>query len=444
MIIFFYILTNIIYVWAFYTIWLAWLAIVPVVISVLIIFGLNDQLYKDKLKVAIEANTLTISWNLILVGFYILLVFMWLDLSQLLIVSLFLNFILMISTFVFEEEKWNQAFTSAIYVTIAFFVINALYLGIHFGDFFVPIRMVALLGALLLWLWSFYYFVVRIFIKIPKDVIVQRLVIASLNVMLFFIISYLHTNILVWLILSQVFLLGIFYVIYLVRSDNPDMSKKDIDLMQILRGHKIGSRVVKKPRWQFGFAGYKIDLKQMVLILPDYFYNFHVVASIVATVVFCIFSIYYGQTDQFYISDLIYFIINTIIYVAIFYICRRLSIQNNLWRVFGFLMVNICYFVIISNIFGKDTVSILFWGTIWSILNNVLLSFSNDLSKYLSYEDFRYRLFSNFLWLVINLYFFLSLDIDIVLKVGLLIIVVGIWLMANTKNIKLYFLDQDA
>lgn len=443
MIIFFYLLINILFVRGFYVMGVGRLSLLPVIVSVLIIFGLNDQLYKDKLKATVETNTLTLSRNLILIGFYILLMFVNIDLAQILIVSLFLNFVLMVSSYVFEEYKWNQAFTSAVYVTIAFFVIYSIYIGILHNDFFSCIRMTWLLAALMLGLWSMYHFVVRSFAKIPDDVFVQRLLVVSLNIILLFITAYLQTNILVWLILSQIFILGIFYLVYLVRADNPDMSRDDIDLMQILRWHRIGGRVVKRPWWQFELIGIKFDLKEWVAELPPYFYNFHVVASIITTVLFCIFSIYYWQTDQFFISDLIYFIINTIIYVVIFYICRRLSIQNNLWRVFGFFMINICYFVIISSIFGKDIMSILFWWVIWSILNNVLISFSNDFSKYLSYDDFRYWLFSNFLWLLINLYFFLTLDIDVVVKIWLLIIIIGIWLMANTKNIKIYFLDQE-
>lgn len=444
MIIFFYLLVNALFVWAFYVMGVGRLSLLPVIVSVLIIFWLNDQLYKDKLKATVETNTLTVSWNLILIWFYILLMFAKVELAEILIISLFLNFALMIASYVFEEYKRSQSFTSAVYVTIAFFVIYSIYICALHGDFFSSIRMVWLLAALMLALWSMYYFIVKLFSKIPDDIFVQWLIVVSLNVVLFFIIAYLNTNILVWLILSQIFLLGIFYIIYLVKADNPDMSKDDIDLMQILRWYRIWNRVIKKPRRQLQLLWYKFDLKELVKLLPQYFYNFHVVASIIITVIFCIFSIYYGQTDQFYISDLIYFIINTILYVVIFYLCRRLEIQNSLWRVFGFFMINICYFVIISSIFGKDTMSILFWWTLWSILNNVLISFTNDFSKYLSYDDFRYRLFSNFLWLLINLYFFLTLDIDVIVKIWLLIIIVGIRLMANTKNIKIYFLDQDA
>ena len=443
MIIFFYLLINILFVWAFYIMWVWRLSILPVIVSVLIIFWLNDQLYKDKLKATVETNTLTLSRNLILIWFYLLLVFIGINLAQILIISLFLNFALMISSYIFEEHKRSQAFLSAIYVTIAFFTIYSIYCAIIYKDLFTSIKMLWLLGSVILAMWSVYYFIVRLFVKIPKDVFAQWLIVVSLNIVLFFMVAYLETNILVWLILSQVFLLGIFYTIYLVKADNPDMSESDIDLKQILRWHKIWTRITRKPRWQFQLLGTKFDLKELVLMLPDYFYNFHVIASIVATILFCGFSIYYWQTDQFYISDLIYFIINTIIYIVIFYICRRLAIQNNLWRVFGFFMINICYFVIISNIFGKDTISILFWWVLWSVLNNFLMSFSDNFSRYLSYDDFRYRLFSNFLWLIINSYFFLTLDIDIIVKIWLLIIVVWIWLMSNTKNIKMYFLDQD-
>gem|GEM_PF-3959768 len=115
------------------------------------------------------------------------------------------------------------------------------------------------------------------------------------------------------------------------------------------------------------------------------------------------------------------FLVNTGLYLIIFYYCKKLGIQDKVRRVIGFIIINICFYIAAANVFAKDTVAILFWSIIRAVANNTTMNYLQDLKKYLSNTDYTYWLFSNFLGLIIILYFFLTLSIDILLKIAIVI-----------------------
>jgi hypothetical protein len=59
-----------------------------------------------------------------------------------------------------------------------------------------------------------------------------------------------------------------------------------------------------------------------------------------------------------------------------------------------------------------------------------------ELKSYLGKTDYQYWLMSNFFGLLIILYFFLSIPLDILLKLAFVVMIVGIWLLLNKDNLK--------
>lgn len=160
------------------------------------------------------------------------------------------------------------------------------------------------------------------------------------------------------------------------------------------------------------------------------------VSSIATTLFFCGLVIYYGQANNLYFADFLLFLVNTALYLYIFYLCKTIGVQDKLRRFFGFIAINVCYFVAVAQVFQQDTVSILFWSIIWSVGNNIALNYMQELRSYLGKSDYQYWLMSNFLGLIIILYFFLTLNLDILLKIAIVVMIVGLWLLLNKNNLK--------
>ena len=130
------------------------------------------------------------------------------------------------------------------------------------------------------------------------------------------------------------------------------------------------------------------------------------------------------------------FLINIVLYLRVFYLCKVIGVQDKLWRFIGFIVINICYFIIVAQVFSRDTVSILFRSILRSVSNNIALNYMQELKSYLGKTDYQYWLMSNFFGLLIILYFFLSIPLDILLKLAFVVMIVGIWLLLNKDNLK--------
>ncbi len=295
-----------------------------------------------------------------------------------------------------------------------------------------------MLFAVLAAFWSIYITVIAHFTDINKTTPIKYEALFIYHCLLISVLLklYISSDPFVGLIIIQLYITLLLFLISKVKNNTPVLENDvDMDVEYILRGYRM-NQIPSAGQDHFATRLSSPRLQRFVEHMPASIYSALSVSSIATTLFFCGLVIYYGQANNLYFTDFLLFLVNTALYLYIFYLCKTIGVQDKLRRFFGFIAINVCYFIAVAQVFQQDTVSILFWSIIWSVGNNIALNYMQELRSYLGKSDYQYWLMSNFLGLIIILYFFLTLNLDILLKIAIVVMIVGLWLLLNKDNLK--------
>lgn len=441
MILFSLLLTNIVFIRYFYYIDITRMGIVPIAILVALFFstGISSN-HKDGMSAYIEKNLQTFSRLLIGTGIQIIFSLFhisWLESSVILIT---LNAFLLYFTYIQTNKERQWALRAWVFFQSIIFILASLYSAYLQNSIELFLSLIGMLIALLSALQSFLYRIIGIFTPLHKYSYIPYELFAILHLLLVITIlkSYWYIGQSQWLIIIQIYIALLFYgLAFLKQHSTLEVSNNDLDVEYILRGYTINQLPSKTS--QLSLLIKNKTLQNFIQYIPDWLTTLISVTSISITSILCALIIYYSANNILTVWDFWIFLFNTWLYLLIFYYCKKMGIHDKLWRVAGLVMINICFYVAIAHIFEKDTASVLFWSILRTVLNNTAMNYFQELKNYLDSNDYTYRLFSNFLGLLIVLYFFLTLSLDILLKFAIVIMIIGLRMLMNKDNLKSVF-----
>lgn len=442
MILFLLVLTSIVFMRYFYQIDITWMSIIPVATLVGMFFGTGlSSTHKSWIGWYIESHLQSFSWLLILTGIQIIFSLFQISRIESAIILIVLNTFLLYITYLQNNTERQPTLKSGIIFQSLVYIVSAAYFSYLTGSFGTLVTFVGLLTALLAGMRSFLYRVIGIFIDLDEHNTLQYEVAFLYHMLLVFAIlkMYGSGSEFEGLLIIQLYIALLFMGIGYARAQEKPTgtTTSDLDIQYILRWYTI-NELPSNTRSREGWLS-NPKFQHFIKHIPETAYTALSINSIIITTIVCGLVIYFGSLGQLDFSNFWAFLVNTGLYLIIFYYCKKLGIQDKVRRVIGFIIINICFYIAAANVFAKDTVAILFWSIIRAVANNTTMNYLQDLKKYLSNTDYTYWLFSNFLGLIIILYFFLTLSIDILLKIAIVIMMAWLWMLMNKDNLKMIF-----
>ncbi len=427
------------FIWFFNQIGITWMGILPIATIVALFFwsGIQSS-HRSGIKQYLEDHLQAFSWILMNIGVQIIMSLYnvsW-TLSSILLLSA--NAFLLIIIYLIKGKDWQSPLRAAIVFHALIYIITSVYTAYLVENMQVVIALIGMLFALLSAFWTLYITIIWHFTDINSTTKVKYEAFFIYHCLLISVLLklYISTDPFVGLIIIQLYITLLLFLISKIKNNTPAVENDvDMDVEYILRGYRM-NQIPTAGKDRFTSRLVFPKLQKLVQDIPASIYSALSISSIATTLFFCGLVIYYGQGNNLYFADFLLFLVNTGLYLYIFYLCKTIGVQDKLRRFFGFIAINICYFIAVAQVFQQDTVSILFWSIIWSVGNNVALNYMQELRSYLGKSDYQYWLMSNFLGLIIILYFFLTLNLDILLKVAIVVMIVGLWLLLNKNNLK--------
>lgn len=457
MIFFSLIITTILFIRFFVQIGIAWMGIIPVAIVVALFFGSGMQTsHKSGVKSYLEANLQSFSRLLILIWIQIILSLYNISRTQSSIRLVSINATLLGIMYLSQDEERQPALRSWIIFNSITYLVSGIYTLYLTGEIAPIVQLVGMLLALLGAFWSCYYFIIWHFLSIlpgdkntkayrvlrDKTILYELILIYHRLIIVIIFQTYIHSDPIMGLILIQCYIVVVTWGIRKVKSaiSQIHVAQSDIDVEYILRGYTINQipKTIDSIRSIDAFLTHP-KIQQYVHNIPSVIYSSLSISSITASIVLCGLIIYYGQQNNLNIGDFMMFLLNTGLYLSIFFLSKKIGIQVKLRRFFGFIIINISFFITVAQVFDGDNVSILFWSILRSTANNLALNMLQWLKSYLGKTDYQYRLMSNGFGLIIIIYFFLGLNLDILFKIAIVAMMIWLWLLLNKDNLKEVF-----
>ncbi len=412
------------------------MSLFPVAIIVALFFTSGIQWnHKNGLKDYFDNNLQSFSRILINCSFLIILSLYSFSRPLWSIVLLSINWLLLwVSLFLWNNSRIQSTKVSIIFLSTVY-LWSSTYRSILTWERFTLIKLAGMLCSLIGAFRSSYIFLIPISQANKNQLIYESFIIYHYLFILLCIQLY-GKNPFLWFIIVQIYISLVIFWIYYIKNISSWIHTPilDLDVEYILRWYRMNQIPAQEDQLHTRVS--HPNIQKVIQSIPMYIYNSLSISSIAITVAFCITMFYYGNSYELAMSDFVYFLLNTVLYIIWFYYAKKIGISDNMWRFFGFIVTNICYYIVVANVFKQDTILILFRSFLRASLNNVAMNTMQDLKSYLWKSDYQYWLMSNFFWLLIIIYFFLTLSLDILVKVAFIIMIIWLWLLINKDNLK--------
>lgn len=414
------------------------MGILPVAAIVALFFGSWIQAsHKSWLKQYMEVHLQSFSRILINVWFQIILSLYNISRTLSSIILLAVNGFLLGFCYLNRSKERRLPLKASLVFQCIIYLSTGAYTSYLTGNVWLLIALLGMLIALLGAFRSVYYYIVWYFTDLSETGTKYELALIYHCLLIVVLLKlYISSDPFTGLIIIQIYITLVLSLIAKIKSvvQQTTIGASDMDIEYILRWYRINQIPSRTDTIESRLS--HPQFQTYVKNIPWSMYTVLSVSSIITTLIFCILIIYYWQESSLYLWDFVLFMVNTSLYLYIFYICKKIGIQDKLRRFFWFIAINICYFIAVAQVFKQDTISILFWSILRAVGNNVALNYMQELRSYLERSDYQYRLMSNFFGLIIIVYFFLGLGLDVLLKVAIVVMMVGLWLLLNKDNLK--------
>lgn len=433
------IITTSIFVRYFVQIGMTRMGILPIAILVALFFwsGIQSS-HKSGIKSYIELHLQSLSRILINSGFLIIMSLYTIWWALWALYCIIFNAFLLWIMYLLGNDEWKPAMRWAIVFCSGVYTLSVWYTCYLVWSWDSFISLIGMLIGLLAAFRSVYYFIIWYFVDTRASNLRYELFLIYHCFCIIMILKiYFLQDPFTGLILIQWYIAWVLFVLSKAKSVQPDfyLSHDDINIEYIMRWYKI-NQIPTKKNTPIKNIFSSPRLQDFIKHVPSLILSTLSISSIVITLLFCALTLWIWQTDTLVLQDFMLFLLNILLYLCIFYLCKVIGIQDKLRRFFWFIAINICYFIVVAQVFSGDVVSILFWSILRSVSNNLALNYMQDLKSYLGQADYQYRLMSNFFGLLIILYFFLWINFDILLKLAFVVMIVGIRLLLNKDNLK--------
>ncbi len=256
--------------------------------------------------------------------------------------------------------------------------------------------------------------------------------------LMFLVYRWTAGDVIVSLVLSQVLLMAIYCLIFGVywyadELEQAPLEENTDELRRILAGTHRVKRKSHIPisqdviRDAYTFLERLDDPTKFIISL------FNIVLILGQVYMFLTTS---GGTDIVLQEIFLWF--GIIAFFVNYLLLREIGFYHSIQRVLAFILINFGIYLSIINIFGADPVYLVGAGTVWSIVNSVLMFHTGWLERkgILQSRDYTYRIGSNLLVTACNIYFVFLLPLSLQLRFFLALVYFGIQLFLTLYNVR--------
>ncbi|MBS8121742.1 hypothetical protein [Candidatus Vampirococcus lugosii] len=436
------IIYNIIFAYFFYLIDAWYFSFVPLGMLLFLFLTANNFLSTSSsgggsqvsIKKIIFNNLFYISWVLIIFGIYgISYNIEFFDISNIDISLglIFLNIFFLSISYLFNYNDGKNIFHFGYYFSFVIFFYNFFTISFEWIDL---LNLFLIFLSFTFILYTFLVFVIGAISNSSLKEIKELNFIFFLFFVIIFIYIKLYNSPYISVLISQVFLMIFFLFIYIINN----LAKKSVFIKEneLLPLEKIlsGKRLLEEKKYNYNvyedinsfFSGIPWYLKFLLAILN--------IILIFSQILLFILNI--GSGELFY-YEIIYWIGNIIFFIN-FLLLKKIDYYYYLQRILSFFVINFGIYLTIINLFGENSFYISLFGVSWSILSSLLLFSSKSFvyKRLFFKEDYYFWIFANFITIFLNIYYIYDLQVEISLKISIILLYIGLWFFITYYNVR--------
>lgn len=257
--------------------------------------------------------------------------------------------------------------------------------------------------------------------------------------LMFIIYHYTQDDIIYTLVLSQVLLMALYSIIfgvYRYAEDTWSLSfdDKHTTLKRILSWKKLTKIKQTTMSWYDDFVhdGYlfltQIDMK------TKWFISFLNILLIIGQI--WIFLVMVGNSEILTHELLLRF--GIVAFFVNYLLLKQIWFPHRLQRITSFILINFGIYLSIINVFGIDPMYLVGIWTVWSLLNSVVMFQTKRLARrhILQENDYLYRIGSNMLATLCNIYFVFLLSLSLQSRFFLVLVYFGLQMFLTLYNLR--------
>ncbi len=414
---------------------------VPIVVIMSIWLVSSKKHEIPSLKSFYYDNMFIISWFMIIFGVSGLLYYGNTDIIYIVWLIIISNTFLLALSYLQDYEDGKSIFEYWYWMSMIIYTIVIVRYGFRLNDVsliislfsFVPIFTASLYVRLLTTIGSI--------TKIPTSMYYKA--IFWINCILVYWLIYIFRGDLVFGILGSIGYLtfvswvydylSIYYFAYIL--------PQSIDIKYILKWNKL---------FDLPPDNYNSTIGNLWLYISSAPYLFQISQNIIITFLMTIVTGYmfwnslFGQNIY-----LILYIMSIFLYIYNFYLSQKLKLDIEIQKIYIFFMINLVGYLVLY-LLSKDMTIRLAGGLIWNSITSIAIVYYDDLyilyswNKYINTADFiklrpqdiNYRIASNIVWLVMNIYIIIVSNFDNNIKIFFVLLVVWVWVFLMTYVVK--------
>lgn len=292
--------------------------------------------------------------------------------------------------------------------------------------------------ALTTWLYGFVIFVWDALGWKVNHELMYTLFILCILCVIFLIYEYTSDDIMLTLVLSQVMLMALYCGIFGIcryhdRYKYVSYSEQPNILRSILSWKKVHSWIISQPTVpaflsdMYGFLT-RVDNSTKFTI---WFFNILLILGQVY-----VFMLHISSSDALLYQIFLWF--GIVSFFVNYLLLKQIGFAHTIQRVLAFVLLNFGIYLTIVRAFWRDPSYIVTLGTLWSIVNGIIMLHTWWLAKkwILQWRDYFYWMWSNVLVTLCNIYFMFLLPFALELKFFIVLIYIGIQTFLTFSNLR--------
>ena len=411
-----------------------------VILSISLVSGKKQEI--PSLKSLYYDNMFTISWFMIMFGFGWLLYFGHTDIVYIIWLMIIGNSLLLGLSYIREYEDGIWIFEYWYWLSVISYIIISIYYGYIQSDVSQTISLISIIIIYSAILYVRLITIVWSVAKIPSHIYYKA--IFRINAMIMDVIIYIFRGDLMFAMLSGIVYLSFVSWVYEYLSTYyyEYSMPKSIDIKYILKWNRLFDL---PPDNYDPIVG---SLRNYISSSPI---SFQISHNVMITILMTIATIYMFRAWLFSQDIyLILYVISIFVYIYNFYLSQKLKLDIEIQKIYIFFMINLVGYMVIYLISG-DVMFRLVWWLIWNSLTSLAIVYYDDLhviyigSKFINTDetmfrlrpqDINYRIASNIVWLVMNIYSIIIMNFENNIKIFFILLVLWFWVFLMMYVIK--------
>lgn len=381
-----------------YSIWLRYLAILPIVFLIWVfLYYYNKQLIQLK-----EDNFLQ-KYNLLIVRLLILWWLIWtlitvgVDINSSRWIIIVANFLLRIWSYFFDYEDGKEIFQYWLYISILSFLWYSAIKSDWMDSFLKICLNLSVLTSIMIWSMP-----IIISTKDKSDHwIYYKLLLSGLISISFIILNFIknpHIAIITNIAILSITLYAIYHY-WSRKTDKPIINNEEISLRRILAWERVSQQKVKiKKTWNQ-------KLNQLLQDIPNFNKVWIELLNIFLLAIFILQYINSTSITEIYTKQIIYRITVCLVILNII-LLKKIKYNSIIQNLILFIVVNFSIYFSLFSIFKENIWNIIIWWIIRNIVSSLLMFYIHNIkfiAKILNKIDYSYRIVCVILGMIINL-----------------------------------------